>query len=211
MRIIDITVPMKPGMVVWPGQDRYERQSMETIAGGGMCNLTQIITSVHAGTHVDAPCHFIDGAPAIDQVDLEAFVGPCRVVAVEGRESIDRADLEPLALEGVERLLIKTSNSALLPEPEFVESYAGLTAEAAHYLAGLESLRLVGLDYYSIAPYDDQAAVAVHNAILGRAIVPLEGVDLTHVEPGNYELVALPLRIEASDGSPVRAILIERD
>ena len=211
MQIIDITVPMFEGMVVWPGQEKYERSSMSAIADGEICNLTQIATSVHAGTHVDAPCHFIDGGPSIDQVDLAAFVGRCRVVSIPDRDRIDLPDLKRLKLQNVERLLIKTDNSERLAEPEFVRDFAALTIDAARYLADLESLRLVGVDYYSIAPFgDDEVATVVHNAILGRSIVALEGVDLRKGTPGEYELIALPLRIEGSDGSPVRAVLIDR-
>jgi len=199
MRIIDISVPMREGMVVWPGDAAFKRHLTFEIARGHAYNLSRIETGVHAGTHVDAPCHFVAGAPAIDQTDPAAFVGPCRVVAIENPREVERAELERLDLTGVERLLFKTANSALYAQPAFVETYIALTAEAARYLAAIESLRLVGLDYYSIGPYDTAESVAVHRAILGRGIVP-----------GEYDLIALPLRIEGSDGSPVRAVLIDR-
>jgi arylformamidase len=210
MRILDISLPIREGMVVWPGDASFQRRLALAIARGDVCNLSQVEMGVHAGTHVDAPRHFLDGAASIEQVDLSAFLGPCRVVAIENPVAIDRGDLERLDLAGVERLLFKTANSGLYDRPTFVESYIGLTPEAARYLATIESLRLVGVDYYSIAPYNSEQAVAVHRAILGRSIVTLEGINLRDVEPGGYELVALPLRIEGSDGSPVRAVLIHR-
>lgn len=209
MRIIDISVPLHEAMVVWPGHDRFERKITSSLERGDMCNLSEILMSVHAGTHVDAPRHFLDRAPTVEQIDLGACIGPCRVVEIAASTTIERADLEGLDLAGVERLLIKTSNSSLLDRPEFVESYVGLSPEAAQFLARLSSLRLVGLDYYSIAPYDQSAAVSVHRAILGRSIIALEGIDLRGVEPGEYELVALPLKLVACDGSPVRAVLID--
>jgi arylformamidase len=211
MRIIDISLPMREGMAVWPGDAAFKRHLTFEIARGDAHNLSRIEISVHAGTHVDAPCHFIAGSPTIDQVDLAAFVGPCRVVAIENREAIERAALERLDLAGVERLLFKTANSALYAQPTFVERYIGLTPDAARYLAAIESLRLIGIDYHSLGPYDTAQSVAVHRAILGRGIVALEGINLEGVEPGEYELIALPLRIEGSDGSPVRAVLIDRN
>jgi arylformamidase len=210
MRILDISLPIREGMVVWPGDDPFKRHLTFAITRGDACNLSRIETGVHAGTHVDAPCHFLNGAASIEQVDLSAFIGPCRVVAIENPVAIDRGDLERLDLAGVERLLFKTTNSVLYNRPTFVESYIGLTPEAARHLAAIESLRLVGVDYYSIAPYNSEQAVAVHRAILGRSIVALEGINLRNVEPGDYDLIALPLRIEGSDGSPVRAVLIHR-
>jgi arylformamidase len=211
MRILDISVPIRDGMVVWPGQDRFESHRTSQIARGEVCNLRQMSIGTHVGTHVDAPNHFLDDGATIDQIDLEAFVGPCRVVAIENPSAIERADLEPHALDGVERLLLKTANSALHASPTFFEDFIALSPEAARYLAGIESLRLVGLDYHSIAPFDTHESVQVHHAILGRSIVALEGLNLSGVEPGEYELIALPLRLEGCDGSPVRAVLIDRD
>jgi len=210
MRIIDIALPVREGMVVWPGDALFSRNPIFAIARGDAYNLSRVEMGLHAGTHVDAPRHFIEGAPGIDQLDPAAFVGPCRVVAIENRWAIERADLERLDLTGVERLLFKTANSALYNRPKFVESFVALTPDAARHLAALEALRLVGLDYYSIGPFDPTQSAAVHRAILGRSIVALEAIDLRDVEPGDYELIALPLRIEGGDGSPVRAVLVDR-
>ncbi len=209
MRILDISIPLREGMVVWPGDVPFRRQLTVSMAGGSKYNLSAIMASVHAGTHMDAPRHFIAGGATVEQLDLSPFVGPCRVVGIANPQAIDLADVERLELAGVERLLFKTGNSALYERAEFVEHYAGLTPDAARHLATVETLKLVGVDYYSIAPFGD-AAAAVHEAILGRGIAALEGINLREVEPGDYELIALPLRIEGSDGSPVRAVLIQR-
>ena len=210
MRIIDISVPIREEMVVWPGDPPFERSNRSAIARGDKCNLTAVRMSVHAGTHVDAPSHFLDDGATVERIDPAAFVGPCRVIEVTNPTEVGRADLEAADLAGVERLLIKTRNSTLLARGEFVERYVGISPDAARFLATLATLRLVGLDYYSVAPFAPDKAVAVHHALLGRGIVALEGIDLSGVEPGDYELVALPLRIEGSDGSPVRAVLIDR-
>jgi arylformamidase len=210
VRIIDISVPIHEAMLVWPGDAPFERANRARIANGDACNLSDLRMSAHIGTHVDAPRHFLDDGATIEQLDLAAFLGPCRVVAVENPTTVARADLEAFDLAGVERLLIKTSNSTRLARPEFDERFVGLSPEAAQYLATIDSLRLVGLDYLSIGPFSTDQAVTVHHAILGRAIVALEGIDLSAVAPGDYELVALPLRIVGGDGSPVRAVLIDR-
>ncbi|MCX8035486.1 MAG: cyclase family protein [Candidatus Sumerlaeia bacterium] len=209
MRILDISVPLRDGMVVWPGDVPFRRHQTVSMACGNDYNLSAITTSVHAGTHMDAPRHFIAGGATVEQLDLSPFVGPCRVVEIANPLAIDLGDIERLDLKGVERLLFKTQNSALYERPEFVENYVGLAPDAARHLAKIETLKLVGVDYYSIAPFGS-AAVPVHEAILGRGIVALEGINLREVEPGDYELIALPLRIEGSDGSPVRAVLIQR-
>jgi len=211
MRIIDISLALREGMVVWPGDDPFERTITSAIANGGFCNLSRLQTPAHAGTHVDAPFHFVEGAATIDRIEPDVFVGPCRVEAIGAEKLIEPVHLERLDLEGVERLLLKTSNSNLYDRPEFVEDYVALSPEAARYLASLGSLRLIGIDYYSIGPFSPrEASRAVHEAILGRSIVALEGLNLKDVEPGNYELAALPLKIEGGDGSPVRAVLIDR-
>jgi arylformamidase len=210
MRIFDISLPLRPAMVVWPGDPAFERAVTSDMRRGDLFNLSVIRMSAHTGTHVDAPRHFIDGGRSIDRIDPSVFIGPCRVAAVEDRAAIDLDAVEALALDGIERLLFKTRNSARLERAAFVTDYVALTPEAARYLASLGSLRLVGVDYLSIAPYGERDAVPVHHALLGRSIVALEGIDLRAVEPGDYELVALPLRIEGADGSPVRAVLIQR-
>ncbi|HEU6443564.1 MAG TPA: cyclase family protein [Gaiellaceae bacterium] len=199
MEIIDVSVPLREGMVTYPGDPVVELERAASIAEGSPVNLTRIDFGLHSGTHVDAPVHFLDGAEGIDQVPLDALIGPCEVVEAPDltRESVARAP------EGVERVLFKTPNSELWASDEFAEDFARLDGEAARLLVE-RGVRLVGVDYLSVG---DEAA---HHALLEAGVVPVEGLDLRGVEPGRYELVCLPLRVVGADGAPARAVLIRR-
>jgi arylformamidase len=167
-----------------------------SIAGGDVVNLTRIDFGLHSGTHVDAPNHFLDGASGVDEVPLDALVGPCEVVEVPdlSRESVARAP------EGAERVLFKTPNSELWAQDEFADEFARLDGEAASLLVE-RGVRLVGVDYLSVGDED------AHHALLEAGVVPVEGLDLRGVEPGGYELICLPLRVVGADGAPARALL----
>jgi arylformamidase len=197
MQIIDISVPLREGMVTYPGDPVVRMERAASIAGGDVVNLTRMDFGLHSGTHVDAPVHFIDGASGVDSVPLEALIGPCDVAEVP--------DLSPASIaqapEGAERLLFKTPNSELWERDEFAEEFARLDGEAAALLVE-RGVRLVGVDYLSVG---DEAA---HHALLEAGVVPIEGLDLRGVEPGSYELICLPLRVVGADGAPARAILI---
>ena len=196
MKMIDISVPLREGMVTYPGDPVVRMERAASIAGGDVVNLTRMDFGLHSGTHVDAPAHFIDGASGVDEIPLEALVGPCEVV--------EAPDLSPdsvaLAPEGAERVLFKTPNSELWARDDFAEDFARLNGEAAALLVD-RGVRLVGVDYLSVG---DEAA---HHALLEARVVPVEGLDLRGVEPGSYELVCLPLRVVGADGAPARAIL----
>lgn len=199
MEILDISVPLREGMVTYPGDPLVKLERAASIADGSPVNLTRIDFGLHSGTHVDAPVHFLDGAEGIDQVPLDALIGPCEVVEAPDltRESVARAP------EGVERVLFKTPNSELWASDEFAEDFARLDGEAARFLVE-RGVRLVGVDYLSVG---DEAA---HHALLEAGVVPVEGLDLRGVEPGPYELVCLPLRVVGADGAPARAVLLRR-
>lgn len=199
MRIIDISVPLREGMVTYPGDPVVQLERAASIAAGDIVNLTRLDFGVHSGTHVDAPVHFIDGGSGVDEIPLDALVGPCHVVEVPDLSSASVA----AATEGAERVLFKTPNSELWSRDEFSEDFAMLDGAAAALLVE-RGIRLVGVDYLSVG---DEAA---HHALLGAGVVPVEGLDLRGVEPGRYELVCLPVSVVGADGAPARAILIER-
>jgi arylformamidase len=198
MKIIDISVPLRDGMVTYPGDPLVTIERAQSIAKGDAVNLTRMELGLHSGTHVDAPIHFLEGAAGIETVQLDALVGPCEVVELP--------DLGPASLQRVpgsaERVLFKTPNSELWARDEFVEDFVLLDGEGARLLVDL-GVRLVGIDYLSIG---DEAA---HRTLLAAGIVPVEGLDLRGVEPGGYELVCLPLRVVGADGAPARAILLK--
>jgi arylformamidase len=185
-------------MVVYPGDPTMSLTRVMSLAAGDIANVSQMELGVHTGTHVDAPLHFFEGAPAVEALDLDALVGPAQVVEVTGTGDIE-ADAVP---EGAERVLFKTRNSAAWAEEGFYEDFAAISPKAASRLVAA-GVRLVGVDYLSVG------GVETHETLLQAGIIALEGVDLRGIEPGAYTLVCLPLKLVGSDGAPARAILID--
>ena len=206
---IDISIPIRPGMPVFPGDPPVRIELAQAIADGASCNVTDLDMGAHTGTHVDAPVHFIEGAAGADAVALEALIGPAWVVdATSATADIDEGALRDLHIPDREsRLLFKTSNSRLWESDGFSDSFIGLTDGAARALAA-RGLALAGADYLSIAPHGK--AAPTHYALLKAGVVIVEGLDLRGVEPGPYDLVCLPLRIVGCDGAPARALLHPR-
>lgn len=201
--IYDITRPLSAATAPWPGDTPFRLEWTWTQAAGSSVNVSAITASPHVGTHADAPYHFDSAAPAMDAVDLAPYLGPCRVVALEGRPAIGLADLESLGLAGVQRLLVRTGSS---PAAErFNPGFTWLAPDAAAYLAGL-GLLLFGTDAPSVDPYDSTDLPA-HRALGRGGVAILENLALEAVPPGDYELIALPLRLVGADASPVRAVL----
>lgn len=207
MELFDISVPLRPGMITYPGDTSLRLGRSHEIARGDAYNLTWLQLGAHAGTHVDAPLHFIDGAAGVAELPLDALIGPAHVVDATGVSAdIDAPTLARLDIPaGVRRLLFKTPNSELWARGEFSPNFFGITADGAQALVSL-GVELVGIDYLSIAPASDPAST--HVTLLEAGVVILEGIDLRAVEPGPYRLVCLPLLIEGSDGAPARAVLL---
>ncbi len=211
MKIYDITIPITPRMPVWPGDSGVSRELVSKISEGDTANVSHLSLGVHTGTHVDAPFHFIDGAPTLEQVPLETFVGPATVIEISNSTLITESDLQRVVIPSqVERLLIKTSNSALWAkgENEFQPDFVALSPEAANW-AVENGIRLVGIDYLSIAPF--KASRPTHEILLGAGVAILEGIDLSAVSPGQYTLYCLPLKLDQSDGAPARVVLTALD
>jgi arylformamidase len=203
---IDITVPIKPGMIVYEGDPDVALTREQSIAKGAICNVSSLDFGVHSGTHMDAQVHFIEGAPGAEAIPLDAGLGRAQVVdATSITSDLSEQVLRGLSLvEGAERLLFKTPNSRLWAKDSFSSDFLGITGDGAHYLVD-RGVRLVGIDYLSIAPMGDPKPT--HVAFLEHDVVILEGLDLRNVEPGEYELFAMPLLIPGSDGAPTRAAL----
>ncbi len=161
---------------------------------------------VHTGTHMDAPRHFIEDAPTIDRMPLDATVGPARVIQIRDHKCIGRDELEEHAIKAHERVLFKTANSdRLWNKDEFDEDFIFIDETGAEYLVEC-GVRLVGVDYLSVGGFREDA-VETHLALLGAGIWVIEGLNLSSVEPGAYELVCLPLKLVEAEGAPARAIL----
>jgi arylformamidase len=210
MSWIDISVPLREGVITWQGDPPFRAPRPRTIAGGDHCNVTQLAMGAHAGTHIDAPIHFIDGAAGVEQTPLDVVMGPAWVVdATTVRGAIDGEVLRRLDIPDREtRILFKTTNGSLWSREEFDRNFVAVTADAAAVIVH-RGVRLVGIDYLSVAPFG--ASVPTHTALLGAGVVVLEGLDLSSVDPGPYDLICLPLRIVGSDGGPARALLRSRD
>jgi len=189
-------------MHVYRGNPGVRLERHESIADGAQANVSKLELGVHSGTHVDGALHFIDGAPGTEALALDVLVGEAIVVDATGVEGdLNAAALASLDLPPSERLLLKTSNSALWERLEFTPDFIRLTGSGARYVID-RGVRLIGIDYLSIGDAD------AHRELLGAGVVALEGLDFRGVEPGSYELVCLPIRLEGSDGAPARAILL---
>jgi arylformamidase len=199
MEIIDISVPIHMGMVVYPGDPDVKLERVSSIGEGATANISRLSLGVHTGTHVDAPIHFIEGAAGADELPLDVLNGRCEVVE---QAALDESAVEAVP-EGADRVLFKTPNSNLWARDSFPDSFERLNGAAARALVD-RGVRLVGVDYLSVG--DEEA----HLALLAAGVIPLEGLDLRAVEPGPYELHCLPLRLVGSDGAPARAILVPR-
>jgi arylformamidase len=197
VEIYDVSVPIRPGMVTYPGDPQVYMERVVSIEHGDGANLTRLDFGVHTGTHVDAPLHFIDEGAGADALPLEVFLGPCQVVDATEVDEIGPDDVPT----GVERVLFKTRNSELWGRDAFDESFVRIGLEGAQRLVE-EGVRLVGVDYLSVGE------PATHETLLGAGIAAIEGLDLRGIEPGPYQLACLPLRIVDSDGAPTRAVLV---
>jgi arylformamidase len=203
---IDVSVPLRNGMVHWPGDLPFERLETLRIADGDVCNLSTIGASAHIGTHVDSPRHFIEGALSIEAMPIEAMMGPARVIGIRDSETIRPEELEPYRIARGERVLFRTVNSRRCWNTDvFQTDFVAISPEAASYLA-TRGVRTVGVDYLSVGPFE-KGGPETHLALLGAGVWVIEGLNLEQVEPGDYELVCLPLRIVGSDGAPARALV----
>lgn len=204
-----MTYPITEGMVRWPGQPPTERERVSNMDGGDSSNVSVLKMSLHTGTHMDAPLHFFAEGADITAVPFEVGIGPARVAFVEKgaitREAVEAYEARTRPLGAGERLLFRTANSSRdwLMKP-FDEDYVAVEVEAARYLADKE-LTLVGVDYLSVALFKNPTDT--HRTLLGAGVWVIEGLDFRSIEEGFYEMVALPLKIEGSDASPLRVIL----
>ena len=206
--IYDISVPIRNEMHVWPSDPAVvlETEVHASRDDSHEIRVTSIRCGSHTGTHLDAPSHMIAGSGTLNDVSLESLIGPARVIDASGARSIDLEMLENRDWDGVERVVFRTDNSLHWADPEFYKEFIGLSPNAARFLAEC-GIRLVGIDYLSIDSYraDDHPS---HFALLSKSIVILEGLDLSNVPAGDYQLVALPMKLDGADGAPVRAVLI---
>ena len=205
MKIYDVSLVLKPGMQVWPGESGLEIKRTKSIVDGEGANVSAIKTGCHIGTHIDAPLHFIEDGESIENLSLDLFVGRATVYSMTTSRFIERGDLEPLGLEKDQRVIFKTSNSDLWEKESFQTEYVCLTEDAARFLVDI-GIKTVGIDYLSVEQYGLENS-PTHHILLGSCIGVIEGLDLREVDGGEYELICLPLKLAGADGSPARVIL----
>ncbi|MBI2371114.1 MAG: cyclase family protein [Deltaproteobacteria bacterium] len=204
---IDISVPLRSGMAHWPHDPPVQIERLFDLRRGDVYTLSKLSMSAHAGTHMDAPLHFIQTGKGLDEMPFAATIGPARVIEIHDPESIRPDVLRSHRIRRGERVLFKTKNSTRCWNTDsFVEDFVHLSIEAARFLAG-RGVRAVGIDYLSVGGYLEKNGPEVHRALLEAGVWIIEGLDLSRVRPGTYELLCLPLRILRGDGAPARAIL----
>lgn len=208
--IYDLTVTIRNEMAVWPGHPPVHLERIRKIEDGSNSNVSELDLSVHTGTHMDAPVHFLPGANAIETLPLEVLIGPAQVVQLpDSVDQIGAAEVEACGIQpGVTRVLFKTRNSQIWQSenPAFQPDFVAVNAAGAETLVKL-GIRLVGIDYLSIAPF--KQSKEPHQILLGAEMVIAEGLDLSQVQPGLYTLICLPLKLGGSDGSPARVVLVD--
>ncbi len=209
-RIHDVTLTFSPDIPGWPNNPTPILERLRSMDDGAVNNLSRLDTHVHFGTHVDAPLHFVRDGYGMDRVPLDVLLGPCVVAHFPDAAEIMPDDLESLGLaDGTERLILRTRNSELWNDygQGFREDFVALTPEAAHWVVE-RGIKLIGIDYLSIERYQEPGRLT-HIALLGAEVVLVEGLDLRNVEPGDYELICMPLKLKDCDGAPARVALRE--
>ncbi len=208
MKLYDVTVPVFEGMPTWPKDPGVSISLSRSIRRGDEANVTQLQMGAHTGTHTDAPIHFEPNGYGIDQIPLDVLIGPCRVFDLCGiAGQIDAAAVAKCDLQGVTRALFKTQNSEhwARGDRDFDPHYRGIVEDGAKLLVQ-RGIRLVGVDYLSVEPYGSKQH-PVHHTLLGASIAIIEGLDLSQVPEGDYEIMALPMKLRGADGAPTRVVL----
>lgn len=203
MKIIDISQPLSHTTQEWPNDTPFEYTLSWSIEEDSTVNVGKITTSTHIGTHIDAPYHFDNNGKKVHELDLDLYVGKARVIEVLGKKEIGIEDIKGIDISGVKRLLIRTNSWR--NRKQFPTTITSLKPEIASFLAE-KGIRLIGVDTPSVDQLDSKDLQS-HHHLHKQGIYILEGIVLDDVEPGDYELIALPLPIDGADGSPVRAVL----
>jgi arylformamidase len=198
---LDVSVPIYAGMVHFPDNPSIEIDTLTHVDRGDLCTVSRLTMGSHTGTHIDAPIHFLPGGSGAEKVPVENLIGPARVIEIKDPHAVKAEELRGHKLGARERLLFKTSNSERCwKTSQFVPDFVSIAEDAASYLASLNTLA-VGIDYLSAGSPE------THRTLLGAGVVIVEGLNLTGISPGRYELLCLPLKILGGDGTPARVLL----
>lgn len=200
---IDITQTISSRIATWPGDTLFEYELTATKEQGDGANVGTITASLHTGTHADAPFHYVSEGKTLDTLDVNMYIGRAKVVDVIGAKEIGKEELEGFDLTGVERLLLKTTNIA---SPEKFPTQINVLKENIGPFLKEKGIFLIGTDQPSVDGIESKEMLA-HHSLFNNDVYILENLLLENVEPGDYDLIALPLKIEGADGSPIRAVL----
>ena len=205
MKIFDVTWPVSPALPVWPGDPPVQLARVRSMDDGERNNLSNMACSVHIGTHVDAPLHFIADGIDLPALALDVMLGPVRVIELPEVDAITAESLARFDLSGATRLLFKTRNRHLSRDV-FHKNFVAIALDAAEWLVA-HGVKLVGVDYLSVERFGGDGSV--HRKLLGAEMILIEGMDLADVPPGDYALYCLPLKLVGSEGAPARVVLLE--
>lgn len=209
MRTYDLSLTISSAMPVWPGDPQVSVKRVSKIEEGGVANVSRMEMSVHTGTHVDSPYHFLKDGYTVERLSLKTLIGRAYVIHLD--DSVDK--VLPKHLEAAEipprtrRVLIRTRNSKQWAKEyrAFDEKFVGVDVAAAEYLVK-RGVKLVGVDYLSVAPFNEPTPT--HVTLLKAGVVIVEGLNLSQVAQGRYNFYCLPLKLDKSDGAPARAVLV---
>ena len=202
---IDVSIPVRDGMVHWPGDPPVRIERVQDIDKGDSHTLSALSIGSHTGTHIDAPAHFIKGGGTVDRIPLDALMGIARIIEIKDRQEIKVKELEPYKIRRGQRILIKTRNSKLWDSHDFEKDFVFISPEGAEYMAS-RGVKLVGVDYLSVGGFK-QGGRLQHKILLDAGVCIVEGLNLSNVTTGRYDFVCLPLRLQDGDGSPARAVV----
>ena len=208
MRIYDISVGISPETPVWPGDPPVSLERIQSIEDGAESNVSRLVSGVHVGTHIDAPLHFLPEGGSIEDIPLKSLIGRAYVVDLRKAQVIDADALNSANIPPrTRRLLFRTRNSEYWArgQSKFQKDFVAVDASGAEWLTR-KGVRMVGVDYLSVAPYGDGAPT--HKILLEAGVVVLEGLNLSDIRQGRYTIYCLPLKLVGSEGAPARAILI---
>jgi arylformamidase len=198
---LDVSAPIYAGMVHFPDNPSIEIDTITHVDRGDLCTISRLTMGTHTGTHIDAPIHFLPGGTGAEEVPLDNLVGPARVIEIKDPDAVKAEELRIHNLGVRERVLFKTYNSERCwKTSQFVPDFVFIAEDAASYLANLNTLA-VGIDYLSAGSPE------THRTLLGAGVVIVEGLNLTGIPPGRYDLLCLPLKILGGDGAPARVLL----
>jgi arylformamidase len=206
---IDVSVPLKTGMVHWPGDPAVEVTQPKSLDRGDSATLSFLRLGAHSGTHMDAPAHFVRGGQTIDQLPLDAVIGPARVIDIRSTVCVEPKELVQQRIRRGERILFRTRNSRRCwRDDNFVEDFVYISPAAAAFLAERQ-VRLVGIDYLSVGAFKKDGR-ETHLALLGAGTWIIEGLNLSMVRPGPVDLICLPIKLLGAEGAPARVAVRQR-